>query len=99
MRTILKKLFSQSPALFVAGLALVVALGGVAAAAIPDSGGRIHACYSKYATDNGQPAPLFILDSDKIACPANYTALSWAQNQPAPPPATQVPGVSVHKDS
>jgi hypothetical protein len=39
------KRFLPSPALMVAVAALVVALGGVAYATIPDSGGVIHGCY------------------------------------------------------
>lgn len=48
-----------TPAMAVGGIALLLALGGVAFAAIPDSHGVIHACYQK---DGG---PLRVIDSAK----------------------------------
>ena len=39
--------YKPSPALFIALLALVAAIGGFAVAAVPDSSGRIAACYLK----------------------------------------------------
>jgi hypothetical protein len=59
-----------SPATAVALAALVVALGGVAFAAIPDSNGTIHSCYQK---NNGS---LRVVDSG-TACRGGEAALSW----------------------
>ena len=39
--------FRPTPATGIALVALMVALGGAAFAAIPDSGGTVHACYQK----------------------------------------------------
>src|SRR3954464_3253344 len=43
----MRRLKKPSPALFIALLALVAAAGGFAVAAVPDSQGRIAACYLK----------------------------------------------------
>ena len=43
----MRRLTTPSPALFIALLALVAAVGGLAVAAVPDSQGRIAACYVK----------------------------------------------------
>jgi hypothetical protein len=43
----MRRLRKPSPALFIALLALVAAVGGLAVAAVPDSQGRIAACYVK----------------------------------------------------
>jgi hypothetical protein len=43
----MRRRLSQSPALVVALLALVVAIGGISIAAVPDNQGRINACYAK----------------------------------------------------
>src|SRR3954451_3970427 len=43
----MRRLRKPSPALVVSLIALVVALGGFAIAAVPDSRGRIAACYAK----------------------------------------------------
>jgi hypothetical protein len=65
--------FRLSPALAVAVTLLVLALGGVAYATIPDSNGVIHGCY-----DSG--GNVKVIDTDKTAsCPKGYTALSWNQ--------------------
>src|SRR5262249_8112202 len=64
-------------------LALVVgvgvAVGGVAYASIPDSGGVIHACYKK----NGNHS-LRVIDSSssKEACQASEKPLDWSQTGP-----------------
>ena len=52
--------------------ALVVALGGAAFAAIPDSGGTIHACYQK---NNGN---LRVVESD-AECRNSENTLAWDQ--------------------
>ena len=61
-----------SPAMAVAFVALLVALGGAAEAAIPDSSGVIHGCYS----NTGQ---LSVIDSSNASCGAGQTALNWNQ--------------------
>jgi hypothetical protein len=59
--------------------ALVVALGGVAFAAIPDSNGTIHGCYQK------QRGNLRVVDSSD-ECRGNERSLDWNQGgQPGPP--------------
>jgi hypothetical protein len=55
---------------------LMVALGGVAFAAIPDSNGKIHGCYQ---TNNGN---LRVVESPS-QCRSSESALSW--NQEGPP--------------
>ena len=62
-----------SPAAAIAMAALIVALGGVAFAAIPDSGGVIHACYQKA---NGN---LRVVDSER-GCRSSEHPLSWSQD-------------------
>lgn len=65
--------------------ALFVALGGGAIAAIPDSGGVIHACYKS----NGD---LRVVDSSSgKTCKANETALDWNQRGPKGEPGPQAP--------
>jgi hypothetical protein len=59
-----------------AALALLV-LGGVAYAAIPDSGGVIHGCYK---TSDGK---LRVIDSASESCVSGETALNWSQTGPA----------------
>ncbi len=54
--------------------ALLIALGGVAFAAIPDSNGTIHGCFKK----NGN---LRVVDSSS-ECRANETAIQWSQQAP-----------------
>jgi hypothetical protein len=56
-------------------VALTVALGGVAFAAIPDSNGTIHACYQR----NGGNLRVVQSDSD---CRASESPLSWSQQGP-----------------
>lgn len=66
-----------SPALVVAVLALILALGGAAVAAIPDSSGVIHGCYK---TNKGT---LRVIDTDKgQTCSKSETPLSWNQTGP-----------------
>jgi hypothetical protein len=68
--------YRPSAAMMVALTALVVALGGVAYATIPDSGGVIHGCF---ANSNGNLRVVETPDD----CRNNETALDW--NQQGPP--------------
>ena len=68
-----------SPGTLIALLALVVASGGVAYAAIPDSGGAIHGCYSGSGS-------LRVVDRDSGAiCKGSETALTFNQTGPPGP--------------
>ena len=72
--------FRPSPSMVVALVALVVAAGGVTYAAIPDSSGVIHGCYSK------AQGAVRVIDTESNPpgkCKSNETALSW-QGTPAP---------------
>ena len=60
-------------------VALVIALGGVAVAAIPDSKGTIHGCYQK---SNGN---LRVVDSP-ADCRNSEQTLDWNQRGPVGPP-------------
>jgi hypothetical protein len=66
-------------------LALLIALGGVGYAAIPDSGGTIHGCYQK---NNGS---LRVADSS-ADCRASEQPLSWNQRGPVGPPGPAAEG-------
>jgi hypothetical protein len=75
-----------SPALAVSIIALVLALGGVAWAAIPDGSGMIHGCYN---TKGGQ---LSVIDTATgQTCGASQTALNF--NQTGPPGRQGIQGV------
>jgi hypothetical protein len=75
MRTL--KRFRPSPALVVAVTALVVALGGVAYATIPDSGGVIHGCYLK------RTGSLRVIDPSRgERCTRAETSIPWNQTGP-----------------
>ena len=75
MRLTLNKM-RPSPALLVAIVALVVALGGVAYATIPDSGGVIRGCF-----DSG--GNLKVIDTGKgQSCAKGFTPLNWNQQGP-----------------
>lgn len=82
------KHFRPSPALAVATIALVTALGGVAVATIPGGDGVIHSCY---ANDTGA---MRVIDQDQgQACdPNSETALDFNQQglpgDPGPPGPT-----------
>jgi hypothetical protein len=66
-----------SPALAVAVIAMVFALGGVGWAAIPDSSGVIQGCYQK---DHGQ---LRVIDTQEHqSCKHSEVPLSWSQTGP-----------------
>jgi hypothetical protein len=71
MRRILRS--RPSPAMVVASLALVVALGGVAFASIPGRGGVIKGCYSK------STGSLRVIDSKKSCSKKRERTLSWNQ--------------------
>ncbi len=73
-----------SPATIIALIALVVACGGVAAAAIPSPEGNIHACY-------GRDLVLRVVNHNEF-CRADNTRLVW--NQKGVPGA---PGLSKYK--
>ncbi len=72
--------FRPSPAMVVAVIALLVALGGVAVASIPGKGGVISACYLKTG------GSLRVFDTSKPGasgrCHQNERALTWNQQGP-----------------
>jgi len=68
-----------SPGTAFGAVALMVVLGGVAFAAIPDSNGTIHACYSK---SNGNLRAVESADR----CRTNERAISWNQEGARGPP-------------
>lgn len=68
-----------SPATAIMIAALFVALGGVALAAIPDSGGTIHGCYQTKSGD------LRVVESAG-ACRNDENALDWNQRGATGPP-------------
>ncbi len=69
--------FRPSPAMVVAVIALLVALGGVAAASIPGKGGVISACYLKTG------GSLRVVDTSKPGasgrCHQNERTLTWSR--------------------
>jgi hypothetical protein len=79
-----------SPALIVAVIALVAAVGGYAVAAVPDGQGRIVSCYAK------KSGKLRVLV--RGSCRRNETRLRWNQTGPAGPAgavgATGAPGAT-----
>jgi hypothetical protein len=83
----MRKLFRSrpSPSMVVALVALVLAAGGVTYAAIPDSSGTIHACYSKSGT-------LHVIDTEANppeTCRTRETGLDW----PGGPVPASGPGI------
>jgi hypothetical protein len=90
----LVKVTLNSRALLV-GLVLVVgaAAAGMAYAAIPDSAGVIHGCYSPNGAKQKNGTPLNIIDSDLASCNRNQAEAVW--NQTGPPGADGADGVSV----
>src|SRR5207253_1659289 len=68
-----------SPATGIALAALIVALGGVAFAAIPDSNGTIHGCFQKNS------GGLRVVQSSGD-CRDSEQALDWNQQGPKGPP-------------
>lgn len=71
-----------------AAAALFVAIGGIAYATIPDSGGIIHGCYQK------EVGTLRVIDpSAGDSCRASEIPISWSQTGPAGPQGPQgLPG-------
>lgn len=76
-----RKRLLPSPAMAVAMLALCLAVGGVAVAAIPGPGGVIKACYRDAP---GGQRPLSIVDTD-AECPSPFVLLPLNQQGPAGP--------------
>src|SRR5450631_2184137 len=74
------KWHAPSPALVVAFIALLVAVGGAAFAAIPDKAGLVHSCYQK----NG--GGLRVVDTTRHSsagrCRKSEKALTWSQRGP-----------------
>jgi hypothetical protein len=72
-------------------IALFVALGGAAYAAIPDSGGVIHGCYGP--PGSGGVHPLYVIDTSSTpSCPAGstpFTPLNWNATGPPGPQGAQ----------
>jgi hypothetical protein len=66
-----------SPAMTVAVIALLVAVGGVAVASIPGPGGTIKACYAK------RTGALRVIDSAKRCSSRRERTLAWNQRGPA----------------
>src|SRR6187401_3061816 len=69
--------------------ALIVALGGVAFAAIPDSNGTIHACYQ------AQNGDLRVVDGSGD-CRKSERSLEWNQRGSPGPPGPPGPGGDAH---
>lgn len=65
-----------SPALVVSLIALVAAVGGLAVAAVPDSRGRIAACYAK------RTGKMHLLVKGR-KCPRGQKLIRWNQHGPA----------------
>ena len=85
----MRQLFRRpSPAMVVAVLSLMVALGAVAHAAIPDPGGVIHGCF------NPSTGALRVADpagGPPRPCATSETALDWSQRGPQGAAGTQGP--------
>src|SRR2546422_920795 len=67
--------------------ALVIAIGGAAFAAIPDSSGVIHGCYERRGN-------LRVIDTEATppqGCRSRETVLSWNQQGPQGPPGPPGP--------
>jgi hypothetical protein len=75
--------YRPSPATAIALTALVVALGGVAYATIPDSNGTIHGCYQKPSGN------LRVVESSS-QCRGDEQSLDWNQQGPPGPPGSSV---------
>ena len=68
----------------VAALVVVMAAtaGGIAYAAIPDSDGVIHGCYSGNGANAMNGTQLNIINSDSASCGKNQKAITWSQTGP-----------------
>jgi hypothetical protein len=89
----LRSVRRPSPAMVVAFIALLVAGGGAAVAAIPDSDdGEIHGCYS---TRPGSTGNLRVIDAQAgETCAKGETALVWNQQGPQGPPGPTAAGTA-----
>src|SRR5438067_10348326 len=83
--TLFRSIRRPSPAMIVAMLALVVAVGGVAFASIPDPSGVIRGCYD---TSRGTLRGTDTATNTPPSCTSTETAISWNQ---AGPQGTQGP--------
>jgi hypothetical protein len=72
----MRRMRKPSPALVVSLIALVAAVSGLAVAAVPDSSGRIAACYSK----KSGKVRLLVKGS---RCPRGQKLIRWNQRGPA----------------
>ena len=81
-----------SPGTAIGLVALIVALGGVAYATIPDSSGTIHGCFNNV---NGN---LRVVESASD-CRNNETAIDWNQQGPPGPPGGGLGGATVLSDA
>src|SRR5690348_16045278 len=69
---------------FVIGVVSATAAVGIAVAAIPDSSGKIHACYQNVTSAN---KPIKLLDIAKAsACPSGWKPVVWNQQGVQGPP-------------
>jgi hypothetical protein len=87
-------------ALAVVGAAVVVTGTATAVqAAIPDTGGQLHGCYSASGATGTNGTPLNIIDNAKASCSKGQAAVTWnaqgpqgAQGDPGPQGAQGDPG-------
>lgn len=63
--------------------AVALAVGGVAYATIPDSGDRIHGCFSPVAAGKNGGTELKVIDSDVASCGKGQREVIWNQQGPA----------------
>ena len=77
-------MISKRMALVSAGAAVVLAIGGTAAAAVisgpVDGNGVVHGCYSSAAIKGSH---VIVLQDAGSTCPNGTTAVSWNQQGPA----------------
>jgi hypothetical protein len=66
-----------SPAVTIATLALIVALGGVAHSAIPGPDGQIHACH--FTDPDPSFSYVYLVDHD-VACQGGEERITWAKS-------------------
>jgi hypothetical protein len=63
----------------------MLAVGGVAYATIPDTGGAIHACFNPGAASKSNGTELKIIDRAVTSCGKGQEELVWSQSGPAGP--------------
>jgi hypothetical protein len=68
-----------------AGVTAVLAAGGIASAAIPDSSGVFHGCYSTNGAKATNGTQLNIIDSASASCNGTQTAITWNTTGPTGP--------------